>query len=66
MKKKAYMAPEIEVHTISVQQMICGSSDPTITGVDGDTGVGVSEEDTEPSGGGDARSIGCWDDEEVW
>ena len=25
MKKKAYMAPEVEVHTIAVQQMICTS-----------------------------------------
>ena len=61
MKKKAYMAPEVEVHTMAVQKMICGSG---INSTGGDAGVGVSDDDTEPEGGGDARRYDCWGDEE--
>ena len=64
LKKKAYMAPEVEVHTISVQQMICGSGDPIRNINDGGTGIGQGEGDPEPEGGADSRRYNSWDDEE--
>lgn len=60
MKRKAYIVPALEVHTITIQQMICGS----LTGVSGDSGVGEGEGDPEPPGGGDSRRYKEWDDEE--
>ena len=64
MKKKEYMAPEVDVHTISVQQMICGSGDPMLRSVGGDAGVGMGDGDPEPEGGADSRHLDSWDDEE--
>ena len=61
MKKKAYMAPEVEVHTIAVQQMICGSG---IDDISGDSGITEGQGDPEPSGGADSRRYNNWDDEE--
>ena len=61
MKKKAYMAPEVEVHTIAVQQMICESG---IRSLGGDSEVEQGQGDPEPSGGADARRYNNWDDEE--
>ena len=61
MKKKVYMAPEVEVHTIAVQQMICESG---IRSLGGDSEVEQGQGDPEPSGGADARRYNNWDDEE--
>ena len=62
MKKRAYIAPVIEVHTISVQQMICES----IAGTNGDAGITQGEGDPEPQNGGDSRRHDVWgfEDEE--
>ena len=60
MKRKAYIVPAVEVHTISVQHMICNS----VRGVGGDTEIIVEDGDPEPSGGADSRRRGDWDDEE--
>ena len=61
MKRKAYIVPAVEVHTISVQHMICNS----IKGVGGDTEIIVGEEDDPvPPGSADSRRRGDWDDED--
>ena len=60
MNKKAYIVPALEVQAIKIQQMICQS----VASVSGDTDVEIAPGDPEPSGGGDSRRRGLWDDEE--
>ena len=64
--KKQYMAPEVEVHTIAVQQMICGSGDPLVKSIGGDSEIGQGQGDIVPEGGADSRRYNSWDDEEDW
>ncbi|MBQ8158244.1 MAG: hypothetical protein IJ081_04405 [Prevotella sp.] len=62
MNKKAYIVPAVEVQTIKVQQMICGS----VTAISGDSGIEQGEGDPleEAIGGADSRGFGLWDDED--
>lgn len=62
MKRKAYIVPALEVHTITIQQMICNS----ITDVDGDADITMGEEEDpgkELQGGADSRRRDVWYDE---
>jgi len=63
MKRKAYIVPALEVHTITIQQMICNS----ITDVEGVDDITMDEEGLDPGknseGGANSRRRDVWYDE---
>ena len=63
MKRKAYIVPALEVHTITIQQVICNS----ITDVDGVKDIEMGDEGLDPGknseGGADSRRRDVWYDE---
>ena len=62
MKRKAYIVPALEVHTITIQQVICNS----ITDVEGVDDITMGDE-TDPGknseGGANSRRRDVWYDE---
>ena len=60
MKRKAYVVPAVNVQTITIQHMVCGS----VKSIGGNAGVTKGEDDIEPVGGGDSRRKSMWDEEE--
>ena len=61
MKRKAYIVPALEVHTITIQQVICNS----ITKVEGVEDIAMGEEDLDPGKqrGANSRRRDVWYDE---
>ena len=58
--KKYYIAPDVEIMSVSLQQMIAGSKDVTVEGLDGFDGYGGDGTGKTPS----SRRRNIWEDDE--